>query len=393
MKKKLKVVGLVSNTPKPKTKLVEPVLPAQPVQPVRPVRLAQPVFDEVIETLRVEVTQDDIYLKLKNKLIRKVVSSVVPKNNTVKLESSLKDTNLKDDIIFSIKTKKDFIDLWAPLDTERVRSFMNFCRSILSKNNLEFKIWNSIIETLKIYSFIQESEDEKVKVYNVSEDTLHEILCVRLYEEMMKTQTSNLSGEYVIIPQFKTYEYGKHIKELYTELVSIKKEIDTTNISTMALERKSVEVIKWLLFDSGVCIETLLENAFQNYLMAKIKDKNTNNQNNSNNTLKKRSLALGMLLYTKNSAINLYRSRSNMENVFMKNRIRRIRNILSRGESNLFHLKLEETIKKVIDSIRSNRNDIKFNEIKQLDVFDILIDIENGSRLNKYIKGKSNDTI
>lgn len=391
MKKKLKVVGLVSNTPKPKTKLVEPVLPAQPVQPVRPVRLAQPVFDEVIETLRVEVTQDDIYLKLKNKLIRKVVSSVVPKNNTVKLESSLKDTNLKDDIIFSIKTKKDFIDLWAPLDTERVRSFMNFCRSILSKNNLEFKIWNSIIETLKIYSFIQESEDEKVKVYNVSEDTLHEILCVRLYEEMMKTQTSNLSGEYVIIPQFKTYEYGKHIKELYTELVSIKKEIDTTNISTMALERKSVEVIKWLLFDSGVCIETLLENAFQNYLMAKIKDKNTNNQNN--NTLKNRSLALGMLLYTKNSAINLYRSRSNMENVFMKNRIRRIRNILSRGESNLFHLKLEETIKKVIDSIRSNRNDIKFNEIKQLDVFDILIDIENGSRLNKYIKGKSNDTI
>lgn len=388
MKKKLKVVGLVSNTPKPKTKLVEPVLPAQPVQPVRPVRLAQPVFDEVIETLRVEVTQDDIYLKLKNKLIRKVVSSVVPKNNTVKLESSLKDTNLKDDIIFSIKTKKDFIDLWAPLDTERVRSFMNFCRSILSKNNLEFKIWNSIIETLKIYSFIQESEDEKVKVYNVSEDTLHEILCVRLYEEMMKTQTSNLSGEYVIIPQFKTYEYGKHIKELYTELVSIKKEIDTTNISTMALERKSVEVIKWLLFDSGVCIETLLENAFQNYLMAKIKDKNTNNQNNSNNTLKNRSLALGMLLYTKNSAINLYRSRSNMENVFMKNRIRRIRNILSRGESNLFHLKLEETIKKVIDSIRSNRNDIKFNEIKQLDVFDILIDIENGSRLNKYIKGE-----
>lgn len=386
MKKKLKVVGLVSNTPKPKTKLVEPVLPAQPVQPVRPIQLTQPVFDEVIETLRVEVTQDDIYLKLKNKLIRKVVSSVVPKNNTVKLESSLKDTNLKDDIIFSIKTKKDFIDLWAPLDTERVRSFMNFCRSILSKNNLEFKIWNSIIETLKIYSFIQESEDEKVKVYNVSEDTLHEILCVRLYEEMMKTQTSNLSGEYVIIPQFKTYEYGKHIKELYTELVSIKKEIDTTNISTMALERKSVEVIKWLLFDSGVCIETLLENAFQNYLMAKIKDKNTNNQNN--NTLKNRSLALGMLLYTKNSAINLYRSRSNMENVFMKNRIRRIRNILSRGESNLFHLKLEETIKKVIDSIRSNRNDIKFNEIKQLDVFDILIDIENGSRLNKYIKGE-----
>ena len=386
MKKKLKVVGLVSNTPKPKTKLVEPVLPAQPVQPVRPIQLTQPVFDEVIETLRVEVTQDDIYLKLKNKLIRKVVSSVVPKNNTVKLESSLKDTNLKDDIIFSIKTKKDFIDLWAPLDTERVRSFMNFCRSILSKNNLEFKIWNSIIETLKIYSFIQESEDEKVKVYNVSEDTLHEILCVRLYEEMMKTQTSNLSGEYVIIPQFKTYEYGKHIKELYTELVSIKKEIDTTNISTMALERKSVEVIKWLLFDSGVCIETLLENAFQNYLMAKIKDKNTNNQNN--NTLKNRSLALGMLLYTKNSAINLYRSRSNMENVFMKNRIRRIRNILSRGESNLFHLKLEETIKKVIDSIRSNRNDIKFNEIKQLDVFNILIDIENGSRLNKYIKGE-----
>lgn len=386
MKKKLKVVGLVSNTPKPKTKLVEPVLPAQPVQPVRPIQLTQPVFDEVIETLRVEVTQDDIYLKLKNKLIRKVVSSVVPKNNTIKLESSLKDTNLKDDIIFSIKTKKDFIDLWAPLDTERVRSFMNFCRSILSKNNLEFKIWNSIIETLKIYSFIQESEDEKVKVYNVSEDTLHEILCVRLYEEMMKTQTSNLSGEYVIIPQFKTYEYGKHIKELYTELVSIKKEIDTTNISTMALERKSVEVIKWLLFDSGVCIETLLENAFQNYLMAKIKDKNTNNQNN--NTLKNRSLALGMLLYTKNSAINLYRSRSNMENVFMKNRIRRIRNILSRGESNLFHLKLEETIKKVIDSIRSNRNDIKFNEIKQLDVFDILIDIENGSRLNKYIKGE-----
>ena len=389
MKKKLKVVGLVSNTPKPKTKFVEPVepvLPAQPVQPVRPIQLTQPVFDEVIETLRVEVTQDDIYLKLKNKLIRKVVSSVVPKNNTVKLESSLKDTNLKDDIIFSIKTKKDFIDLWAPLDTERVRSFMNFCRSILSKNNLEFKIWNSIIETLKIYSFIQESEDEKVKVYNVSEDTLHEILCVRLYEEMMKTQTSNLSGEYVIIPQFKTYEYGKHIKELYTELVSIKKEIDTTNISTMALERKSVEVIKWLLFDSGVCIETLLENAFQNYLMAKIKDKNTNNQNN--NTLKNRSLALGMLLYTKNSAINLYRSRSNMENVFMKNRIRRIRNILSRGESNLFHLKLEETIKKVIDSIRSNRNDIKFNEIKQLDVFDILIDIENGSRLNKYIKGE-----
>lgn len=386
MKKKLKVIGLVSNTPKPKTKLVEPVLPAQPVQPVRPVRLAQPVFDEVTETLRVEVTQDDIYLKLKNKLIRKVVSSVVPKNNTVKLESSLKDTNLKDDIIFSIKTKKDFIDLWAPLDTERVRSFMNFCRSILSKNNLEFKIWNSIIETLKIYSFIQESEDEKVKVYKVSEDTLHEILCVRLYEEMMKTQTSNLSGEYVIIPQFKTYEYGKHIKELYTELVSIKKEIDTTNISTMALERKSVEVIKWLLFDSGVCIETLLENAFQNYLMAKIKDKNTNNQNN--NTLKNRSLALGMLLYTKNSAINLYRSRSNMENVFMKNRIRRIRNILSRGESNLFHLKLEETIKKVTDSIRSNRNDIKFNEIKQLDVFDILIDIENGSRLNKYIKGE-----
>ena len=386
MKKKLKVVGLVSNTPKPKTKLVEPVLPAQPVQPVRPIQLAQPVFDEVTETLRVEVTQDDIYLKLKNKLIRKVVSSVVPKNNTVKLESSLKDTNLKNDIIFSIKTKKDFIDLWAPLDTERVRSFMNFCRSILSKNNLEFKIWNSIIETLKIYSFIQESEDEKVKVYNVSEDTLHEILCVRLYEEMMKTQTSNLSGEYVIIPQFKTYEYGKHIKELYTELVSIKKEIDTTNISTMALERKSVEVIKWLLFDSGVCIETLLENAFQNYLMAKIKDKNTNNQNN--NTLKNRSLALGMLLYTKNSAINLYRSRSNMENVFMKNRIRRIRNILSRGESNLFHLKLEETIKKVIDSIRSNRNDIKFNEIKQLDVFDILIDIENGSRLNKYIKGE-----
>ena len=386
MKKKLKVVGLVSNTPKPKTKLVEPVLPAQPVQPVRPIQLTQPVFDEVIETLRVEVTQDDIYLKLKNKLIRKVVSSVVPKNNTVKLESSLKDTNLKDDILFSIKTKKDFIDLWAPLDTERVRSFMNFCRSILSKNNLEFKIWNSIIETLKIYSFIQESEDEKVKVYNVSEDTLHEILCVRLYEEMMKTQTSNLSGEYVIIPQFKTYEYGKHIKELYTELVSIKKEIDTTNISTMALERKSVEVIKWLLFDSGVCIETLLENAFQNYLMAKIKDKNTNNQNN--NTLKNRSLALGMLLYTKNSAINLYRSRSNMENVFMKNRIRRIRNILSRGESNLFHLKLEETIKKVIDSIRSNRNDIKFNEIKQLDVFNILIDIENGSRLNKYIKGE-----
>ena len=389
MKKKLKIVGLVSNTPKPKTKFVEPVepvLPAQPVQPVRPIQLTQPVFDEVIETLRVEVTQDDIYLKLKNKLIRKVVSSVVPKNNTVKLESSLKDTNLKDDIIFSIKTKKDFIDLWAPLDTERVRSFMNFCRSILSKNNLEFKIWNSIIETLKIYSFIQESEDEKVKVYNVSEDTLHEILCVRLYEEMMKTQTSNLSGEYVIIPQFKTYEYGKHIKELYTELVSIKKEIDTTNISTMALERKSVEVIKWLLFDSGVCIETLLENAFQNYLMAKIKDKNTNNQNN--NTLKNRSLALGMLLYTKNSAINLYRSRSNMENVFMKNRIRRIRNILSRGESNLFHLKLEETIKKVIDSIRSNRNDIKFNEIKQLDVFDILIDIENGSRLNKYIKGE-----
>lgn len=389
MKKKLKVVGLVSNTPKPKTKFVEPVepvLPAQPVQPVRPIQLTQPVFDEVIETLRVEVTQDDIYLKLKNKLIRKVVSSVVPKNNTVKLESSLKDTNLKDDIIFSIKTKKDFIDLWAPLDTERVRSFMNFCRSILSKNNLEFKIWNSIIETLKIYSFIQESEDEKVKVYNVSEDTLHEILCVRLYEEMMKTQTSNLSGEYVIIPQFKTYEYGKHIKELYTELVSIKKEIDTTNISTMALERKSVEVIKWLLFDSGVCIETLLENAFQNYLMAKIKDKNTNNQNN--NTLKNRSLALGMLLYTKNSAINLYRSRSNMENVFMKNRIRRIRNILSRGESNLFHLKLEETIKKVIDSIRSNRNDIKFNEIKQLDVFNILIDIENGSRLNKYIKGE-----
>lgn len=380
MKKKLKVVGLVSNTPKPKTKLVEPVLPTQPVEVI-----AQPVFDEVTETLRVEVTQDDIYLKLKNKLIRKVVSSVVPKNNTVKLESSLKDTNLKDDIIFSIKTKKDFIDLWAPLDTERVRSFMNFCRSILSKNNLEFKIWNSIIETLKIYSFIQESEDEKVKVYSVSEDTLHEILCVRLYEEMMKTQTSNLSGEYVIIPQFKTYEYGKHIKELYTELVSIKKEIDTTNISTMALERKSVEVIKWLLFDSGVCIETLLENAFQNYLMAKIKDKNTNNQNN--NTLKNRSLALGMLLYTKNSAINLYRSRSNMENVFMKNRIRRIRNILSRGESNLFHLKLEETIKKVIDSIRSNRNDIKFNEIKQLDVFDILIDIENGSRLNKYIKG------
>ena len=154
----------------------------------------------------------------------------------------------------------------------------------------------------------------------------------------------------------------------------------------MALERKSVEVIKWLLFDSGVCIETLLENAFQNYLMAKIKDKNTNNQNN--NTLKNRSLALGMLLYTKNSAINLYRSRSNMENVFMKNRIRRIRNILSRGESNLFHLKLEETIKKVIDSIRSNRNDIKFNEIKQLDVFNILIDIENGSRLNKYIKGE-----
>lgn len=388
MKKKLKVIGLVSNTPKPKTKLVEPVLPAQPVEVI-----AQPVFDEVTETLQVEVTQDDIYLKLKNKLIRKVVSSVVPKNNTVKLESSLKDTNLKDDIIFSIKTKKDFIDLWAPLDTERVRSFMNFCRSILSKNNLEFKIWNSIIETLKIYSFIQESEDEKVKVYIVSEDTLHEILCVRLYEEMMKTQTSNLSGEYVIIPQFKTYEYGKHIKELYTELVSIKKEIDTTNISTMALERKSVEVIKWLLFDSGVCIETLLENAFQNYLMAKIKDKNTNNQNNSNNTLKNRSLALGMLLYTKNSAINLYRSRSNMENVFMKNRIRRIRNILSRGESNLFHLKLEETIKKVIDSIRSNRNDIKFNEIKQLDVFDILIDIENGSRLNKYIKGKSNDTI
>lgn len=389
MKKKLKVVGLVSNTPKPKTKFVEPVepvLPAQPVQPVRPIQLTQPVFDEVIETLRVEVTQDDIYLKLKNKLIRKVVSSVVPKNNTVKLESSLKDTNLKDDIIFSIKTKKDFIDLWAPLDTERVRSFMNFCRSILSKNNLEFKIWNSIIETLKIYSFIQESEDEKVKVYNVSEDTLHEILCVRLYEEMMKTQTSNLSGEYVIIPQFKTYEYGKHIKELYTELVSIKKEIDTTNISTMALERKSVEVIKWLLFDSGVCIETLLENAFQNYLMAKIKDKNTNNQNN--NTLKNRSLALGMLLYTKNSAINLYRSRSNMENVFMKNRIRRIRNILSRGESNLFHLKLEETIKKVTDSIRSNRNDIKFNEIKQLDVFNILIDIENGSRLNKYIKGE-----
>lgn len=389
MKKKLKIVGLVSNTPKPKTKFVEPVepvLPAQPVQPVRPIQLTQPVFDEVIETLRVEVTQDDIYLKLKNKLIRKVVSSVVPKNNTVKLESSLKDTNLKDDIIFSIKTKKDFIDLWAPLDTERVRSFMNFCRSILSKNNLEFKIWNSIIETLKIYSFIQESEDEKVKVYNVSEDTLHEILCVRLYEEMMKTQTSNLSGEYVIIPQFKTYEYGKHIKELYTELVSIKKEIDTTNISTMALERKSVEVIKWLLFDSGVCIETLLENAFQNYLMAKIKDKNTNNQNN--NTLKNRSLALGMLLYTKNSAINLYRSRSNMENVFMKNRIRRIRNILSRGESNLFHLKLEETIKKVIDSIRSNRNDIKFNEIKQLDVFNILIDIENGSRLNKYIKGE-----
>lgn len=389
MKKKLKVVGLVSNTPKPKTKFVEPVepvLPAQPVQPVRPIQLTQPVFDEVIETLRVEVTQDDIYLKLKNKLIRKVVSSVVPKNNTVKLESSLKDTNLKDDILFSIKTKKDFIDLWAPLDTERVRSFMNFCRSILSKNNLEFKIWNSIIETLKIYSFIQESEDEKVKVYNVSEDTLHEILCVRLYEEMMKTQTSNLSGEYVIIPQFKTYEYGKHIKELYTELVSIKKEIDTTNISTMALERKSVEVIKWLLFDSGVCIETLLENAFQNYLMAKIKDKNTNNQNN--NTLKNRSLALGMLLYTKNSAINLYRSRSNMENVFMKNRIRRIRNILSRGESNLFHLKLEETIKKVIDSIRSNRNDIKFNEIKQLDVFNILIDIENGSRLNKYIKGE-----
>ena len=389
MKKKLKIVGLVSNTPKPKTKFVEPVepvLPAQPVQPVRPIQLTQPVFDEVIETLRVEVTQDDIYLKLKNKLIRKVVSSVVPKNNTVKLESSLKDTNLKDDILFSIKTKKDFIDLWAPLDTERVRSFMNFCRSILSKNNLEFKIWNSIIETLKIYSFIQESEDEKVKVYNVSEDTLHEILCVRLYEEMMKTQTSNLSGEYVIIPQFKTYEYGKHIKELYTELVSIKKEIDTTNISTMALERKSVEVIKWLLFDSGVCIETLLENAFQNYLMAKIKDKNTNNQNN--NTLKNRSLALGMLLYTKNSAINLYRSRSNMENVFMKNRIRRIRNILSRGESNLFHLKLEETIKKVIDSIRSNRNDIKFNEIKQLDVFNILIDIENGSRLNKYIKGE-----
>ena len=386
MKKKLKVVGLVSNTPKPKTKLVEPVLPAQPVQPVRPIQLTQPVFDEVIEASQIEVTQDDIYLKLKNKLIRKVVSSVVPKNNTVKLESSLKDTNLKDDIIFSIKTKKDFIDLWAPLDTERVRSFMNFCRSILSKNNLEFKIWNSIIETLKIYSFIQESEDEKVKVYNVSEDTLHEILCVRLYEEMMKTQTSNLSGEYVIIPQFKTYEYGKHIKELYTELVSIKKEIDTTNISTMALERKSVEVIKWLLFDSGVCIETLLENAFQNYLMAKIKDKNTNNQNN--NTLKNRSLALGMLLYTKNSAINLYRSRSNMENVFMKNRIRRIRNILSRGESNLFHLKLEETIKKVIDSIRSNRNDIKFNEIKQLDVFNILIDIENGSRLNKYIKGE-----
>ena len=77
-----------------------------------------------------------------------------------------------------------------------------------------------------------------------------------------------------------------------------------------------------------------------------------------------------------------------MENVFMKNRIRRIRNILSRGESNLFHLKLEETIKKVIDSIRSNRNDIKFNEIKQLDVFNILIDIENGSRLNKYIKGE-----
>ena len=384
MKKKLKVVGLVSNTPKPKTKLVEPVEPVLPAQPVEVI--AQPVFDEVIETLRVEVTQDDIYLKLKNKLIRKVVSSVVPKNNTVKLESSLKDTNLKDDIIFSIKTKKDFIDLWAPLDTERVRSFMNFCRSILSKNNLEFKIWNSIIETLKIYSFIQESEDEKVKVYNVSEDTLHEILCVRLYEEMMKTQTSNLSGEYVIIPQFKTYEYGKHIKELYTELVSIKKEIDTTNISTMALERKSVEVIKWLLFDSGVCIETLLENAFQNYLMAKIKDKNTNNQNN--NTLKNRSLALGMLLYTKNSAINLYRSRSNMENVFMKNRIRRIRNILSRGESNLFHLKLEETIKKVIDSIRSNRNDIKFNEIKQLDVFNILIDIENGSRLNKYIKGE-----
>ena len=384
MKKKLKVVGLVSNTPKPKTKLVEPVEPVLPAQPVEVI--AQPVFDEVIETLQVEVTQDDIYLKLKNKLIRKVVSSVVPKNNTVKLESSLKDTNLKDDIIFSIKTKKDFIDLWAPLDTERVRSFMNFCRSILSKNNLEFKIWNSIIETLKIYSFIQESEDEKVKVYNVSEDTLHEILCVRLYEEMMKTQTSNLSGEYVIIPQFKTYEYGKHIKELYTELVSIKKEIDTTNISTMALERKSVEVIKWLLFDSGVCIETLLENAFQNYLMAKIKDKNNNNQNN--NTLKNRSLALGMLLYTKNSAINLYRSRSNMENVFMKNRIRRIRNILSRGESNLFHLKLEETIKKVIDSIRSNRNDIKFNEIKQLDVFDILIDIENGSRLNKYIKGE-----
>lgn len=388
-----KIIGLA----KPKLKEKVHTYEVDEVIEVKVMVPAEPKMINIEFKVTEEVTIDDIYKKLKEKTIGSnstigtdgtntiVKSTVKPfvipsKQIEVTLESSLKDTNLKDDVFFKIKTKKDFKNLWEPLDSLKVKSFMNFCKNILSKNNLEFKVSSKIIETLKIFSYIKNTDDDRLKKFIITDDEISDILCVRIYEETLKIQKDKLLDRYVIIPLFKTYVYGKYIKDLYQDYINIKWNIDNLKASPYDLERKMNSTIKWLLFDSDICMEIILEKAFEYYLKEKIKEPAKITKSNSS------GLILGLILHIKNSSMVLYKSRTNLENTFMENRIRRIRNILSRNESNLFHLKLEDVIRLTMDRIRSNKSLINFGDVRCLDIFDILIDIENGKHLKDYLK-------
>lgn len=356
---------------------------------------------EIVDT---NITRDDIYKKLKSELkseksktprpekrslrkgIRKVEGIVKEAKPKKQVTESLKETDLKDDLIFKIRLKKDFKNLWVVLDNSIVKNFINFCSTLLYQNDLEFKVSNEIMEKLKIYTYLNDlNEDKKLFKFKPNEDLIHLIICVKIYESTLITQREQLPEKLVIIPKCSKYEFGKQILEIYDLYTNIKTKMDNFIFDDFVIENKNKTEIKWLLFNSEICIEKILVLAMENYIKTKIKSKPSklNNLNNDSAEI------IGMINYVKKLSLEYYNMRSNMEHTFMPNRLRRIRNILSRTESKFFQLKLEEAIRTVLEKIRKGSiQKVDMNVLKKLSISKTLFKVMDGEHLFDIINKK-----
>ena len=161
----------------------------------------------------------------------------------------------------------------------------------------------------------------------------------------------------------------------------LKYQFSSYNINALSL--KYIPIVKWYFFDSELTIEKIIERAFNQYLKEKISE---SNRVNWNNIPYYRNPVLEMTHMIKDYIFLEFNSFTNLDWTFMENRLKKIRNFITRASNEQFNLEIENVIKKTMEKIRGGNGPVTLNEIKKMVYPDLFFRIDEGYTITELQK-------